>query len=253
MNRRAGLADAAPGGLTVFISGGTRGIGRAIVQRLAPNASHIWVLGRDEEKFEQLRVSLATVAPRCSLHWLCASHADLEALRDALAAVFGHGSDPRPSLDLAVLNAGTYTEGDLLSMPLDDYRRDLDINLNAHLVTAREIVPSLVRGQLKRLVITGSTAAYEPYPLVPSYGVAKWGLRGLATNLREELRERRIGVTYFSPGGTLTDMWEGEDLPAGRLLEPDDIAKLIETLVTLSPQAVVEELILRPIEGDLHE
>jgi NADP-dependent 3-hydroxy acid dehydrogenase YdfG len=48
-------------------------------------------------------------------------------------------------------------------------------------------------------------------------------------------------------------MWKGVELPAGRLLEPADIAKMITAMMTLSPQAVVEELIVRPMLGDIHE
>jgi hypothetical protein len=62
-----------------------------------------------------------------------------------------------------------------------------------------------------------------------------------------------IGVTLINPGGTLTDLWEGEELAPNRLLEPSDIGKLISTILTLSPQAVVEELIVRPMLGDFHE
>ena len=98
-----------------------------------------------------------------------------------------------------------------------------------------------------RIIIIGSTAAYSAYS-VPSYGVAKWGLRGLAVNLRKEL-----GVTFISPGPVLTDMWADVDVPEGRLLEPDDIAKVICGLFDLSTQAVVESLIIQPMLGDYDE
>ncbi len=62
-----------------------------------------------------------------------------------------------------------------------------------------------------------------------------------------------IGVTFISPGGTLTDMWAGVELPKDRLLEADDIGKLVAAIMTLSKQAVVEELIVRPMLGDIHE
>lgn len=59
-----------------------------------------------------------------------------------------------------------------------------------------------------------------------------------------------IGVTFVSPGGTLTDMWSDVEVPPNRLLEPNDIAKVVDSLFELSPQAVVEEIIIRPMLGE---
>jgi short-subunit dehydrogenase len=157
------------------------------------------------------------------------------------------------AIDLLVLVAGTYTEGTLSEIDFAAFESDLRVNLSSSVLITQKMLPGLRKGKRPKIVIIGSTAAYEDYPLVPSYGVAKWGLRSYASNLRLELREERIGVTFLSPGGTLTDMWEGEELEPGRLLEPSDIARLVRASLTLSPQAVVEELIVRPIEGDIHE
>ena len=62
-----------------------------------------------------------------------------------------------------------------------------------------------------------------------------------------------MGVTLVAPGGTLTDAWAGEEIPEGRLLEPADIGKLVAATLTLSSQAVVEEIIVRPMLGDIRE
>jgi NADP-dependent 3-hydroxy acid dehydrogenase YdfG len=104
-----------------------------------------------------------------------------------------------------------------------------------------------------KVILIGSTAGIEAYPLGPLYGVAKWGLKGYAINLRKELMNDNIAVTLINPGGTLTDLWAGEDLPPNRLLEPSDIGKLVTAILTLSQQAVVEEIIVRPMLGDMHE
>jgi NAD(P)-dependent dehydrogenase (short-subunit alcohol dehydrogenase family) len=156
-------------------------------------------------------------------------------------------------LDLLVLNAGNYTDGDLASIPIDDYLRDLNLNLSSELVVVQHVLPLLRRGTQPRIVIVGSTAAYDSYSLVPTYGITKWGLRGLSINLREELRPDRIGVTFLSPGGTLTDMWANDPVPEGRLIDPSDVAVLLHSTLQLGEQAVVEELIVRPIEGDIQD
>jgi NAD(P)-dependent dehydrogenase (short-subunit alcohol dehydrogenase family) len=112
----------------------------------------------------------------------------------------------------------------------------------------------IILGTASRKIFTiDFTVTYEAYLVVPSYGVAKAGFRAFAVNLRHELLNDCIGVTFIAPGGTLTDMREGEEFPPDRLLRPSDVAHLIAACLDLSGQAAVEEIIVRPIEGDIHE
>ena len=62
----------------------------------------------------------------------------------------------------------------------------------------------------------------------------------------------RIGVTLINPGATLTELWGGMVLPENRLLDPSDIGKLVGMALTLSNQAVIEEINIKPVLGDLH-
>lgn len=238
--------------MRALITGATRGIGRAITEKVLHRLTEVTILARDERALDHTRDWILQEKPDCAVEIISADQADLEKFAELLRGWREKDGATRP-LDFVVLNAGTYTEGDLAEIPIRDYRRDLDINLNAHLVAVQELLPSLRLGERRRLFVIGSTAAYEAYPLVPSYGIAKAGLRALATNLRVELRTENIGVSFISPGGTLTDMWAGEDLPEGRLLEPSDIGTLVDACLSLSSQAVVEQLIVVPMEGDIHE
>jgi NAD(P)-dependent dehydrogenase (short-subunit alcohol dehydrogenase family) len=178
---------------------------------------------------------------------------DLSTPRKAVVLVEAELRLPAEGLDILVLDAGIFRDGTLADIDLDDYYENMEVNLNSSVVLTQLLLPHLRRGVNARIVIVGSTAAYEAYPLVPTYGIAKWGLRSFALNLRHELMPEDIGVTFISPGGTLTDMWAGEDLPPRRLLEPRDIGVLVRACLNLSSQAVVEELIVRPMLGDIHE
>ncbi len=237
------------GSLVACITGASRGIGYQIARHLAPLCAELVLAGKTEETISAA-VGKLSGETGCRLHPVWGDLADgrsrAEAIARNVSAVVSH-------LDVLVLNAGYYVEGSLGSIPDGDFERNCQVNfLSSHyLVTA--LLPLLKRSSRARIVLIGSTAAYEAYPLVPTYGVAKWALRGYAINLRREMMAENIGVTFLSPGGTLTDMWEGTDLPEGRLLDPADIGKLVAALLSLSPQAVVEELIVRPMLGDMHE
>jgi NADP-dependent 3-hydroxy acid dehydrogenase YdfG len=151
-----------------------------------------------------------------------------------------------------VLNAGYYIEGKLGEVADEDFRENLEVNFLSYYFLVKELLPLVRRSATRRIVIMGSTGAYEAYPGAPTCGVTKWALRGLAINLREELMEEHIGVTLLSPGATATRMWEREDVPANRLLNPNDIAEVVATIMRLSPQAVLDEVVMRPMHGEPH-
>ena len=74
---------------------------------------------------------------------------------------------------------------------------------------------------------------------------------GFSKSLREELKETKIKVTSVMPGATFTSSWAGVDIPQERFMIPKDVADIIWATFNLSPQAVVEELTLRPLKGDI--
>lgn len=143
---------------------------------------------------------------------------------------------------------GYLFEGKLYSISNEEFENSIQTSFLFNYYFIKGISELMQTSKFGRIIIIGSTAAYEAYS-VPSYSVAKWALRGLAINLRQELSENNIGVTFISPGPVLTDMWEGGDVPDGRILVPDDIAKVVCNTLELSPQAVIEELIIQPMKG----
>ncbi len=74
---------------------------------------------------------------------------------------------------------------------------------------------------------------------------------GLSKNLREELKPYNIKVTTVYPGAVYTASWEGSGVPPSRIMEANDIAEMIYAASILSPQACVEDIIIRPQQGDL--
>ena len=234
--------------LVACVTGASRGIGFAIAEQLAEMCSHLLIAARTEEHIVAASGRLETTT--CNIIPMWGDLAQGQALAETAKSLLLNVSD---KLDVLVLDAGYYVEGSLAEIAPDDFERNMLVNCHSAHYMVSALIPLLKLSSKPRIIIIGSTAAYEPYPLVPTYGIAKWGLRGYAINLRRELMQDGIGVTLLSPGGTLTDMWAGTDLPPGRLLDPTDIAKLVAASLLLSPQAVVEELIVRPMLGDIHE
>ncbi len=96
-----------------------------------------------------------------------------------------------------------------------------------------------------------SIASFQAYPNGGAYSVSKWAIAGFSKNLREEMKPFNIKVTTVHPGATLSSSWDGFNIDPNRIMETDDIAKMIVAASNLSPQACVEDIIIRPQLGDL--
>ncbi len=236
--------------MKAFITGSSRGIGFAIAKELALAGYDLFITSKTKKNIEKAAQILKGLNKKINVETIVA---DLKNVSESSQVISEWLQTKTDSIDILVLNAGIFIEGDITSFSSENYDENMDVNFNANYKLLQQIIPFVKKSKIKRIVLIGSTAAYEPYPLVPTYGIVKYALRGLAINLRIELMKDNVGVTFISPGGTKTDMWEGEELPEDRLLDPSDIGKIVSLIPKLSRQAVIDELIVRPMLGDIHE
>jgi short-subunit dehydrogenase len=96
-----------------------------------------------------------------------------------------------------------------------------------------------------------SIASLDAYKNGGAYSISKFALYGFSKNLREEMKPYSVKVTSVIAGAVMSDSWKGFDNSNHRIMEADDIAKMILACAQLSPQACVEELVIRPQLGDL--
>jgi short-subunit dehydrogenase len=125
------------------------------------------------------------------------------------------------------------------------------VNLYAAYHLTRILLPQMIRQKSGHIFNMCSVAALQAYPNGGSYSISKWALLGFSNNLREELKTHGIKVTAIHPGATMTGSWEGFDIDPSRIMESADIAAMVIAAATLSPQACVEEIRIRPQLGDL--
>jgi short-subunit dehydrogenase len=130
------------------------------------------------------------------------------------------------------------------------------INLFSAYHLTRVLLPAMVRqevsgGSRGHIFNMCSIAGLQAYPNGGSYSISKFALSGFSKNLREEMKPYGIKVTGVYPGAVFTDSWAGSGVGPERIMEPGDVASMIYTAAFLSPQATVEDIILRPQKGDL--
>jgi NAD(P)-dependent dehydrogenase (short-subunit alcohol dehydrogenase family) len=153
--------------------------------------------------------------------------------------------------DVLVNNAGMFTCAPLDELTLEGFREQIEVNLTGAFAVTQSFLPAMRERGEGHLFFMGSVASVTAYPANAGYCAAKHGLRGLGRVVREETKEEGVRVTTVLPGATYTPTWDGVELPEDRFMPPEDVAQSVVDAYHLSDRTVLEELLLRPQEGDV--
>jgi NAD(P)-dependent dehydrogenase (short-subunit alcohol dehydrogenase family) len=178
---------------TVLVTGTSRGIGRATVEKLASAGWDVIAGVRRAEDGERLAADRVTPVVLD-----VTDDADLAALTESLPE----------RLDALVANAGIVVEGPVEGLGLDDLRRQLDVNVVGQVAVAQAVLPRL-RQSRGRIVFISSVSGRISTPMTGAYNASKFALEGIADSLRIELRPWGIRVILVQPSSTDTEMWSG--------------------------------------------
>lgn len=229
----------------IVVSGGSKGIGKAIVNRFARQGFRVAAFARNKEHLDKLEKELKSEGcPQLLLMQTDAS--DKEAVRQFAREVLNTMGTP----DVLVNNAGIFKPGQLLNEEDTILELLLKTNVESAYHLTRALVPSMKKINKGHVFNICSTASIIPYTNGGSYCISKFALLGMSKVLREELKETAIRVTSVLPGATLTDSWAGSTLPESRFMQAEDVAEAMWNAYSLKT-AVVEELLLRPQPGDI--
>lgn len=230
----------------VVVTGGTKGIGRAILEKFAALGFTLVTCSRRAEDLQQLKTELEA-SYGIDVHIVTADMSQKADAQRFIAAVLALGKP----VEILVNNSGRYVPGEILSEE-DGVLEDLiQTNLYSAYWLTRGLAPAMKAGRRGYVFNLCSTASTMAYPNGGSYCISKFALYGMSKVLREELKPFGVRVSSVLPGPTLTASWDGVDLPAERFIDPVDVAELIATTYNLSPRTVVEDLLIRPQLGDL--
>jgi short-subunit dehydrogenase len=177
-------------GKRVLLSGATGGLGRAIAEELAANGATLVLSSRKQAELERLAGSLAGGGDRHKV--LAADLAD----EGAAVALIREAGD----LDALVANAALPATGRLDSFSDEEIARALRVNFESPIVMARELEPALMEKGEGHLVFISSLSGKVSSPRSSLYNATKFGLRGFAFGLREDLHPHGVGVSIVSPG-----------------------------------------------------
>jgi NAD(P)-dependent dehydrogenase (short-subunit alcohol dehydrogenase family) len=183
---------------TIVVTGASTGIGRACAERLARDGHSVIAGVRREADAEALRATHAAIEP-----------AIVDVTDAAQVAALGRRIGEQPLHGL-VNNAGVGVGGPLEFVPLDDVRRQLEVNLVGQLAVTQALLEALRRGR-GRIVFIGSVGGRVPSPFLGPYQASKGAVRQLSGTLRQELHPSGVRVALVEPGAVSTPIWRKAD------------------------------------------
>ena len=233
--------------MKIVITGASRGLGYSMAEAFAKEGHDLYLTARNEVKLYHALESLMSRFPDQIIKAKPFDLGSKQGARDFGNWVLSLGVE----VDILINNAGSFEPGRIIDEPENQLENMLNVNLLSAYHITRVLLPSMMKRKSGHIFNISSIAALQAYPNGGSYSISKFALSGFSKNLREELKPYSIKVTCIYPGAVYTDSWAASGVEPSRIMKPEDIADTIIQISKLSPQAVVEELVIRPLKGDL--
>jgi len=220
---------------TALITGGSRGIGRAIAEMLVGAGARVAITGRDESQLQKSADALGVRPIRADV----SNEADvMRTCREVLQA-FGH-------LDILVNNAGIGTFKKLIDMPRAEFDAVFATNVTGAMLMAREVAKHFIERGGGNIVNISSTAGLRGAPNGTAYYASKFALRGMTECWRAELRPHNIRVFLVNPSEVLTDFYATSGLGAQpenpTKLHGSDLAHIVKAILEMEDRGFTPEL-----------
>jgi len=233
--------------MNVAITGASKGFGKSLAVLYASRGHNIFICSRREKHLYDTVEELMNLFPDVTIK---ARPCDLSKKEEAEA--FGEWLlNMDMPIDILVNNAGSFVPGSVYNEPDGALEGMMAANLYSAYHLTRKLVPKMLTQKSGHIFNMCSIASLHAYANGGAYSISKFALAGFSKNLREELKPFNIKVTAVYPGAAYTDSWVGSGVSKERIMEAEDIAQMIYTASQLSPQACVEDIVLRPQLGDL--
>lgn len=229
-------------GKVAIVTGGTKGIGRAIAEALVREGLAVCISARKQVEIDQTVVALADLEKGRITGFVCdvRDHSQVKGLFDRTIEEFG-------GIDILVNNAGIGVFSTVEEMSPVDFRAVLETNLFGVYYCCHEAIPLMKERGGGYIVNISSLAGANPHPRMAAYNASKFGLNGFSEALMQEVRHDGIKVSYIMPGSVNTEF--GGDRPGedkSWQLQPEDIARVVLDLLNHDDRSLPSRVEIRP-------
>lgn len=232
----------------VWITGASKGIGYACARVLAASGMRVVMSSRNRNELVNAAMAIRAEggdarAVQCDV----SNEEDVEWAIKSIMKEYGEGPD------ILINNAGISPYQNIEDTTSKIFDEVIGINLIGNFMCATAVLPEMIRKGKGTIVQMLSIASTKAFAGGVAYGASKFGALGFTNALREEVRHQGIRVVSVMPGATETEAWDEQERDAyrSRMMQPGDIAKAVSDVLAQPHRTMVEEIVLRPIGGDL--
>jgi NADP-dependent 3-hydroxy acid dehydrogenase YdfG len=232
--------------MNIWITGASRGIGRAVAEQLLKDGHTVAATARTAERLDSLRNLVSKDASFLPVPVDVTVNTEILKAVEFILQELG-------SIDVFIGNAGVTRFKTIEETSIEEVDEIIDTNLKGMSYCIKAVLPSMLERRNGWILSTISVTAHKTFTKSGAYAASKSGLLSFINVLREEVRDKGIKVTAFIPGAVDTDMWHGKvrDKYRDRMMRASDIGMLVSTLLATPPNMMLEEILVRPVLGDL--
>jgi len=232
-------------GKVAIVTGGSRGIGRAVAAALLADGASVVITGTDEARLDEARNALAASGSNVS-HRLISSRTDVRREAD-VSALMSATIGRLGGIDILINNAGVGRFADVAAMTTDDWHHVIDTNLTGVFHCCRAAIPHLKTRGGGWIINVSSLAGKNPFAGGAAYSASKAGLNAFGEALMQDVRHDGIRVSTVMPGSVRTAFSRDGDGPGTDWkLAPEDVAQVIVDLLHHPARSLPSRVELRP-------
>lgn len=226
---------------TALVTGGSRGIGRAIAMKLAELGAGVAICGRDSDKLRATGDALRGLTERA--FWQTADVTRADEVQKLVSTT----EERLGAIGILVNNAGIGLFGPVHEKSEEEWDRVLSTNLKSVFLVSRAVIPSMIRQGGGDIINISSLAGRNTFAGGGLYCASKWGVQGLSGCMAEDLRDHGIRVSVICPGSVATEFSGRGAKDAGKALQAEDVAHAVEAVVTQRAGSFMSEIHVRPL------
>ena len=231
----------------ILITGASQGIGAALARAFAAEVRGVKLalVARNEKNLRAVAKACAKLGAKAEVFVAdVADEAAVAALGLAVAKKLGR-------VDALVNNAGIFEGAPFAQTTVAQFDRVVSANLRSAFLVTQAFLPGMLARESGDIFFMSSIAGLQAYPNGAAYCAAKFGVTGLAQVLRAETKGTGVRVCCVHPGATWSPSWEKSGVSPERIMPAEDLARAFVDIYRLGRRTVVEEIVLRPEQGDV--